>query len=133
MRTSMKTMAKLVIVLIGVSTLTTTMTDIHAITTNESGIFLECLGVVGVGENEAYSCDRIAMYMAGECESMGQVDWPCDSVAEYIQGHGLQNELRLTQYEVAEDFRVIDRPETDEEKTTVERLLDDLSDAYQND
>jgi hypothetical protein len=45
----------------------------------------------------------------------------------------LQDERRLSQYEVAEDFRVIDRPETDEEKTTTEKLMDDLPEVYQND
>lgn len=104
----------------------------ESITTHESGTFLECLGT-GVGPHESYSCERIALYMMGQCEISGQLDvWPCTSVAEYIQGHGLQNAPRLSNFEVAEYFRVIDRPETREEKTFTEQLMDDLVAAHEN-
>ncbi|MGC2386677.1 MAG: hypothetical protein WA460_06335 [Nitrososphaeraceae archaeon] len=38
---------------------------------------------------------------------MGQTDWPCDSVVEYLQNSRLQNEQYLTQAEVVEDFRIL--------------------------
>jgi hypothetical protein len=50
----------------------------------------------------------------------------CDEATKYIQDNGLQNERRLTQEEVVEDFRIISKTETDEEKTFSEKFNDDL-------
>jgi hypothetical protein len=65
----MDTLKLSVMALVGVGILTvatTTITNVHvmAITTHESGTFLECSGVVGVGAHESYACDRIALYLA---------------------------------------------------------------------
>ena len=60
---------------------------------------MECLGI-GAGSHELYSCGRIALCLAGECERLGQTDRPCDSVVEYLQNRRLQNEQYLTQAEV---------------------------------
>ncbi|MGA6923993.1 MAG: hypothetical protein WBY22_13800 [Nitrososphaeraceae archaeon] len=46
-------------------------------------------------------------------------------VTKYIQDNRLQNERRLTQAEVAVDFRIISRTETEEEETFTEDLFDD--------
>ena len=98
-------MNKLIMVLFGVVLMTTVVSNVDAITIDESGTYLWCLGKLS---HETYSCGRIALYLDEECKRIGQVDWPCDNVAEYIQGHGLQNERRLTQNEVIEDFRILD-------------------------
>ena len=52
-------------------------------------------------------------------------------VTQYIQDNGLQNERRLTHAEVAEDFRIISRTETEEEKSFAEKLFDDFP-SFQN-
>jgi hypothetical protein len=99
-------MNKLVMVLLGVVLMTTVVSNVDAITIDETITYLWCLGKLS---HVTYSCGRIALYLDGECKRIGQVDWPCDNVPEYIQNHGLQNERRLTQNEVVEDFRILDQ------------------------
>ena len=78
-----------------------------------------------------FSCDRVALFIQGQCED-GTETVICDTVNQYILDHGLQNERRLTQEEVAEDFRIVTRTETGEEKTDVERSMDELEEIYRN-
>jgi hypothetical protein len=51
---------------------------------------------------------------------------------QYIQDNRLQNEGRLTQADVVEDFRIIGRIETEEEETFSEGLFDDFPGMPEN-
>ena len=68
-----------------------------------------------------YFCERIGLFLTSLCKK----------VSEYIINNGLQNEQPLTRGEVAEDFRILNRPDTEEEKSDVEKSIDELADIYQ--
>jgi hypothetical protein len=70
----------------------------------------------------------------GECDSGLRNQNPslCEMATQYIQDNRLQNERRLTQAEVVEDFRIIGRTETEDEETFAEGLFDDFPGMLQN-
>ena len=130
-----ETMLKLLTVLAAVSTFTvTTIPTAKGVTLDEELAFIECTDPLHLNPHEHYSCDRIALYIKGECGVGGSEKDPsiCKQVSEYIINNGLPNERRLTQAEVAEDFRILNRPETEEEKSDVEKSMDELSEIYRN-
>jgi hypothetical protein len=100
-------------------------------TASEYHAFFECNSITDVSPHEGFSCDRAALFIKGQCEA-GTETVICDAVNQYILDHGLGNERRLTQEEVAEDFRIINSPETDEEKTDMEKSMDELEEIYRN-
>ena len=128
----MKTLLKILTFLVAVSTFTIiTVPSANGATASEYHAFFECNRITDVSPHEGFSCDRVTLFIQGQCED-GTETIICDTVNQYIQDHGLENEQRLTQAEVAEDFRIVNGPETDEEKTGVEKSLDELQDIYRN-
>jgi hypothetical protein len=81
--------------------------SVTAATDNEVGIWIvECICT------SSYSCNRVTLYLLGECESkkLSPVPDVCEgSIKEYVTENGLQNERRLTQDEVVEDFRILEQ------------------------
>ena len=84
--------------------------SVTAATENEIDIWiLKCVG------KSSYSCNRVTLYLLGECENstFREGQYPntalCEgSIKKYITDNGLQNERKLTQSEVVEDFRILE-------------------------
>jgi hypothetical protein len=80
--------------------------SVFGATDNEVGMWIvECIGT------SSYSCNRVTLYLLGECESkkLSPVPAACEgSIQEYVTENELQNERRLTQDEVVEDFRILE-------------------------
>jgi hypothetical protein len=135
MPASRKTMLKLLTILVAVPTfMITTIPPAKGVTLDEELAFIDCQYPLSLSSQKMYSCDRIALYMKGECGVGGSEKdlSDCKKVTEYIINNGLQNEQPLSHEEVAEDFRILIRPEIEEEKSDVEKSMDELVDIYRN-
>jgi len=79
----------------------------NAATQNEVLTWIvECIGT------SSYECDRVTLYLLGECESKKPIPAAgnCEgSIQKYIAENGLQNERRLTQDEIVDDLRILDQ------------------------
>lgn len=131
---SLKTFFLTLMVLVLSTLFILTIPPARAVTLNEMTTFFECTSVLQVSPHERIPCDRVGLYIMGECESGLQNQNPslCEMATQYIQDNRLQNERRLTQAEVVEDFRIIGRTETEEEETFSEGLFDDFPGMPEN-
>ena len=82
--------------------------SVRAATDNEAWTWIvECIGT------SSNACDKVTLYLFGECENSEirtlEPAFCEGSIQEYVTEHGLQNERRLTQDEVVEDFRILDQ------------------------
>jgi hypothetical protein len=87
----------------------TAIPSVSAATDNEAWVWImECI------PKPSLSCDRVTLYLMGECEKGEEISslrpaFCEDSIKKYVIENGLQNERRLTQDEVVEDFRILDQ------------------------
>jgi hypothetical protein len=88
MQASMNTMLKLLTILVAVLTfMITTVHPAKGATASEYGAFFECNRIYDVSPHEEFSCDRVALFIQGQCED-GTETVICDTVNQYILDHG---------------------------------------------